>query len=143
MRFAEVIDAQAPAVKTENIIHLPQGLLGLEGITKYVLLANPEEAPFLWFQVLEDPNLAFLVLSPFEVLPSYQADISEEDVRFLALREPQDALVYNIVTLRGGGRATINLKGPVVINRHTLIGKQVVLVNAADYALQHPLPTLA
>ena len=47
--------------------------------------------------------------------------------------------MLNIVTLRGKQSATINLKGPIVINRHTLIGKQVILANAADFTLQHPL----
>ena len=52
------------------------------------------------------------------------------------------ALIYNIVTLRANGRATMNLKGPVVLNRYTLTGKQVVITNAAQYALQHPLPVV-
>jgi flagellar assembly factor FliW len=69
-------------------------------------------------------------------------DLSPEDVKFLALESPDDALLLNIVTLRPRGRATVNLKGPVVINRFTLVGKQVVLANAADYSVQHPLPTV-
>jgi len=32
------------------------------------------------------------------------------------------------------------LKGPIVINRHTHIGKQVIITNAADYSVHHPLP---
>jgi flagellar assembly factor FliW len=34
----------------------------------------------------------------------------------------------------------VNLKGPVVINRRTLVGKQVIPRNVAGYALHHPLP---
>jgi flagellar assembly factor FliW len=33
----------------------------------------------------------------------------------------------------------VNLKGPIVINRRTLIGKQVIINNAAQYSLNHPL----
>jgi flagellar assembly factor FliW len=119
---------------------MPLGLLGFESIKQYVMLTNPDEYPFLWLQVLEDPNLAFLVISPFTVVPDYQPDIPNEDVEFLGLKEASDALIYNIVTLKGPGLATVNLKGPVVLNRNTLIGKQVVIANAADYALQHSLP---
>jgi len=32
------------------------------------------------------------------------------------------------------------LKGPIVINRRTLIGKQIIPVNASEYAIRHPLP---
>ena len=38
------------------------------------------------------------------------------------------------------GGATVNLKGPIVVNRHTLRGKQVIPTNAPKFALQHPLP---
>jgi flagellar assembly factor FliW len=129
-------------VKNENIIHLPLGLLGFEQMTKYVLLTSPEEAPFHWLQVLTDPSLAFLVLSPFEVIPDYQPEITDQDTDFIGLKKPEDSLIYNIVTLRGRGRATINLKGPIILNRYSLVGKQVIIVNAAQYALQHPLPVI-
>lgn len=129
-------------VKSENIIHLPFGLLGFEQMKKYVLLSTPQEEPFRWLQVLSDPSLAFLVLSPFEIMPDYQPDISEDDASFIGLTTPQDALIFNIVTLRPNGRATINLKGPIVLNRFTLTGKQVVISNAAQYSLQHPLPVV-
>ena len=48
-------------------------------------------------------------------------------------------MVYNIVTLRGAAPATVNLKGPIVINRHTNLARQVVLNNAADYSVRHPI----
>ncbi len=127
-------------VRSENVVHLPLGLLGFERIKRYALLENPHEAPFRWLQVLEDPSLAFLVLSPFIALPDYEPDVATEDVEFLEAASPEDVLLFGIVTLRGKGRATINLKGPIAINRHSLKGRQVVLANAARYSLEHPLP---
>lgn len=140
MNTCETIELEKVVVRKENIIRLPLGLLGFESIKKYVLLSDPEDAPFHWLQVLDDPALAFLVLSPFEVAPDYEMNLSEEDAAFLELASPNDALVYNIVTVHPGGKATINLKGPVVLNRFTLVGKQVVLTEASRYSLQHPLP---
>jgi flagellar assembly factor FliW len=121
---------------------LPLGLLGFERQKRYVLLADPDEAPFQWFQMLEEPAKAFLVISPFEVMPGYRPRITEEEEAFLGLKTPLDVLVFNIVTLRPGGRATVNLKGPIMLNRHTLLGKQIVPVNAADFALHYPLPAV-
>jgi flagellar assembly factor FliW len=140
MKTCDTIELETLPVQTENIIDLPFGLLGFESINKYVLLSDPEDAPFQWLQVIDDPTLAFLVLSPFEVMPNYEMELNEEDVQFLKLAKPQDALVFNIVTLHAGGQGTINLKGPIVLNRFTLVGKQVVLANAGRYSLQHPLP---
>lgn len=143
MNTCETVELERVAVEKENIVHLPLGLLGFESMKRYVLLNEPGDGPFCWLQVINDPHLAFLVLSPFEVLPDYVMELADQDADFLGLKSAADALVYNIVTLHPDGKATINLKGPIVLNRLTLTGKQVVLANAAAYSLQHPLPTAA
>jgi flagellar assembly factor FliW len=140
MQTVEPVELKTVPVGNENIIHMPLGLLGFENIKKYVLLSEPDDAPFHWLQVLDDPKLAFLVLSPFEIVPDYAPDIGEDVVNFLKLNAPEDALVYNIVTIHPDGRATMNLKGPIILNRFTLVAKQVVPTNAAKYALQYELP---
>jgi flagellar assembly factor FliW len=139
MSTLEANELETVRVKTENVIHMPAGLLGLENVKQFVLLTNPEEAPFSWFQVLNDSSLAFLVVPPFEAVPEYQPELSNDDVAYLELKNPADALIYNIVTLRPG-QATVNLKGPIVVNRFTMRGKQVVLQNAAKWGVRHPLP---
>ena len=142
MNIAELETDTRLSFPSETVIHLPSGLLGFEQVKRYTLSSVPGEEPFQWFRDQNDPRLAFVVVSPFEVLPSYAPDLPAEDVRFLGLETPDDALLLNIVTLRPGGRATVNLKGPIVINRFSLLGKQVVVANAADYSVQHPLPTV-
>ncbi len=133
-------DTERIAVREENKIHLPLGLLGFEQVKHYVLLERPDEAPFMRLQMLDPEGLSFVVLSPPLVLPSYEPELSAEDVAFLGLKEPSDALLLSIVTIHAHGEATMNLRGPVVLNRHTLVGKQVIPLNAASLALQHGLP---
>ncbi len=125
---------------TGKILHLPFGLLGFEQIKEYQLISNPEDAPFGWLQVVNDPSLAFLVVSPFEVLPTYAPDIGSEDAASIGLEKPEDAQLLNIVTLRANGQSTVNLKGPIVVNHHTRIARQIIPANATDYSLHHPLP---
>ena len=139
MSTLELTELESVRVKQENIIQMPGGLLGFEGIKRFILLTNPEDAPFSWFQVLDDSSIAFLVLPPFDALLDYKPEICDEDCSYLEIEKPTDALIYNIVSFRGES-ATINLKGPIVINRFTLRGKQVVLQNAAKYSVRHPLP---
>jgi flagellar assembly factor FliW len=134
------MEPEKKTVSGENLLRLPFGLLGFERVKNYALLRRPHEEPFFWLQMLEEAKHAFLVVSPFLAVPDYQPDISQQDVDFLGLNTPDDTVVYNIVTLRGSGPATINLKGPVIINRHTMIGKQVIPNNAATFSLHHPLP---
>lgn len=134
--------ARTPETETtQNVLTLPMGLLGFERVKHYNLLGSAEEAPFLWLRMAEDPSLAFLVISPSVVLETYQPNISDEDAAFLGLADPQDALIFNIVTVHPDGRATVNLKGPIVVNRRTLTGKQVVPLNAGSYSVQHPVAT--
>ena len=140
MNTLETTELESLAVRNKNIVHLPLGLLGFESIKRYVLLENAHEAPFRWLQVLDDPGLAFLVLPTTDFFPDYEPDIATQDVEFLELSSPQDAQLLNIVTLCGKNRATVNLKGPIVLNRYSFVAKQVVPVNSAAYSLQQPLP---
>jgi flagellar assembly factor FliW len=135
------LERDTSGAPTTTMIHLPLGLLGFEQIKDYSLTFDPEEAPFGWLQAPEEPVLAFLVLSPFCVMPNYELELSNEDTSFLHLTSPADSLVLSIVTLQTAGGATMNLRGPIVVNRRTLIAKQVVPANAAKYALRHPLQT--
>ena len=64
MKTVEIAEQERLQVKQENIIQMPLGLLGFEHIKKFVLLANPEEAPFMWLQMLDNANQGFVVVPP-------------------------------------------------------------------------------
>lgn len=132
-----IASAAEPAV--ENLIRLVPGLLGFEVVKDYVLLAHSEQEPFMWLQMMDGPALAFTVINPWLIRPDYRLDLAPEDARSLGLADPADAIVLAIVSVREGGSATVNLKGPLVLNRHTLFGRQVIPANAADYSAQHPV----
>jgi flagellar assembly factor FliW len=128
------------ATTNNDVIQLPYGLLGFERVKNYLLLTRPGEDPFMWLQMVGETKKAFLVVPPHFVLADYAPDLSDLDVAFLELNDPSEAYILNIVTMGGNGQATVNLRGPIVINRRTLIGKQIIPVNAAEFALRHPLP---
>lgn len=132
--------ARSTAPPDTHIIHFPSGLLGFEQLKKFALVGRPQEAPFLWLEGKDDSKVAFIVVPPRYVAPDYRPDLPDADVGFLGLKSPGDALLLCIVTLHGRGRATINLKGPIVINARTHIGKQVVPTNAGDYSIEYPFP---
>lgn len=140
MNNVETVELESRAKENGLAVQLPLGLLGFERIKDYELIENPDEWPFRWLQVVDIPSLAFLVLPPTEVIPGYTPEITDEDAEFLGLSAPEEAWVLSIVTLDRNGHGTVNLRGPIIINRHTRTGKQVVLANAAHYSVQHPLP---
>jgi len=140
--------AQPPASASSppnpsNRINLPLGLLGFEPTKRYALLANPAEQPFAWLKAEGESSLAFVVIDPFVVLPAYKPEIPNADADFLGIKTPEDAVMLGIVTIHGPSQATMNLKGPIVINRHSHVGKQVIIANSAEYSVQHPLPVIA
>jgi len=122
-------------------IRMPLGLLGFEQCKRFTLSTRPAEEPFLRLQAVGNPQLGFLVISPSLAVSDYRPTIPDEDARFLGLEGPEDALIVNIVTVRGPKEATVNLKGPIVLNRRTLMAKQVIPLNAPHFSVAHPLPT--
>jgi len=140
MKCAELIEPEKPAwTPHKQPVRIPTGLLGFEQIKDYVLASNPGEEPFAWLHVDDNSSLAFVVIDPFIAMPDYQPDIPQADVDLLQIASAADALLFGIVTITGDA-PTINLKGPIVINRHTYVGKQVILSNAGIYSVKHPLP---
>ena len=133
------VTEQPSSTKEQALVQLPLGLLGFEQFKRFRLVRDPAEAPFEWLLSMDDPLLGFLVISPFTIVPSYQPDIDPQDVEFLGLGSSDDALVLSTVTLQSNGAATLNLKGPIVFNHRTWVGKQVVPRNAAEYSTRHPL----
>lgn len=143
MKCVSPIETAVSETPTSREVRLPMGLMGFEQLKDYVLITNPGEEPFRWLEVKNNPALAFVVVEPFVVVPDYHPDIPQPDVELLGLKSPEDAQLFNIVTLHAASNATVNLKGPVVFNRHTWVGKQVVIANASQYSVQHALPVTA
>jgi flagellar assembly factor FliW len=137
----DVIEQEAPT--QAGIIRMENGLLGFESNKTYKLLGSMEEAPFLWLQMTEEPKLSFLVIETAQVIPTYQPDVPDLDVAELGIESEADVLVLNIVTIHRDGKATANLKGPILVNRRTLAAKQIVPINVGEFSLQHSLTTIS
>ncbi len=134
----EPLNSQVNRRPRADAIHFPLGLLGFESAKYYLLTVKPEDCPMLWLQMLDGQKHSFRVVMPGFILPDYQPIISQQDVEFLGLKDSSDALAFSIVTQEETG-AAVNLKGPIIINRRTLIGKQVIVQNAEKFSVQHPI----
>ncbi len=125
----------------ENALELrfPCGLLGFEEIKQYSLNAFQDLHPFLWMEGKNQSGQCFLLVPPAYVVDFYYIELSDEDVTFLGLGKPEDAVVLNVATFHPDGSITVNLKGPIVYNRNTLVSRQVIPKNASTLPLKHPL----
>jgi flagellar assembly factor FliW len=135
-RFGEV------EVPVSQVLHFPQGLLGFPVDRYFVLLRHRPDSPFLWLQSLANPHLAFVITNPFQIVPEYQVQLTNEDRRDLDPAGDDPLLTYALVNIPRGNPAamTMNLIGPLVVNGRTRVGKQVVL---SDSMYSHRQPVLA
>lgn len=107
-------------------VTFPTGLFGFESIKEYVLI-DAERQPFIWLQSVEAEHIAFILVNPFLFRQDYELDIDDELVKEIGINNPEEALIFAIVTIPPSGSMTANLQGPLIINRETRIGKQGIL----------------
>jgi flagellar assembly factor FliW len=123
-RFGEV------TVDDDEVIALPEGLLGFDAVVEIVVLPVDENGRFFWLQAVNDPSVAFLALTPWPMFADYDLDLPDVDQDALELHDAGDALVFCLVTSHDNPRRfTVNLAGPVIINQRNRRGRQVVLEN--------------
>ena len=118
----------------------PHGLLGFEGVKHFTLLQKDNDSSHAWLQMMEGPELSFLLVPSISFFPDYAPDLSKDDLELLGIQNPESLVMYNIVTMRDGGKATANLKGPVLCNRDNGVGAQFVAKNASEFAVDQILP---
>jgi flagellar assembly factor FliW len=126
---------------TAQQIRLPLGLIGFPDHRTFELLYATDQLPFVWMRLHGDPSIDFVVIEPGGLIPDYELELFDEDAAFLGIADASDAMVLNIVTVHPGvnATATVNLVGPVVINRRTGIAKQCVLANHGRFSAHYPL----
>ncbi|MDR1177582.1 MAG: flagellar assembly protein FliW [Spirochaetaceae bacterium] len=108
-------------------IQIPKGLFGFESFTEYVIL-DAEKQPFYWLQSTGARQIAFILINPFLFRPDYELDINDSVLAEIGITKPENALIFCVVTVPGDGTPmTANLQGPLVINKETRTGCQVIL----------------
>jgi flagellar assembly factor FliW len=133
-RFGEI------EVAADQIITMPNGVVGFSHLRSYVLLKHREGSPFHWLQSLEEPSLAFVVMSPLLFDPQYEFTLGKAETELLRVENPEQIQVWVLVTIPHGApeRMTANMKAPVVINLATGLAAQVIL-DDPRYPLRQPI----
>lgn len=109
-------------------ISLQKGLFGFESFNDFALL-DSEQLPFYWFQSLDEREIAFVLIDPRVFRPDYCPGVTTEDLEALGVHseDDEDLLVFTIVTIPDDqNRMTANLQGPLLINRKTREGRQII-----------------
>jgi flagellar assembly factor FliW len=134
-RFGEIdVDAR-------KIIVLPSGLIGFPTETRFVILRPRGKKPIAWLQSLQTPALAFPVVDSTQISPPYPGETAEAIAGQAGIRG-DSASIFVIVSVRPRApRFVANLLAPIVIDRGSGNGLQVVL-DPKKYAASTPLGSI-
>lgn len=123
----------------EAVIHFEDGIPGFEEIKEFILiLSDQPELPFHYLQSITNPDISFVITSPFLFVENYDFNLPDTVVEKLGIKSPEELYVYSIVSIpKKVEFATINLTAPIIINTTNNKGMQVVLEEIDD--INHPL----
>ena len=138
------------AVDDDEIYAVPNGIPGFPDLRRVVLLGagpapgvNPsEESSLYWMQDVDDPELAFMCLVPWEVFPDYEIDIDEKS---LGIADEADVRILSLVTVHRDAdtpHLTANLRAPLVVDVARRKLQQVILADSR-WPIRAPFGVLA
>ncbi|NBI27735.1 flagellar assembly protein FliW [Chengkuizengella marina] len=124
-------------IDESKIMTFTKGLLGFEDVKSYALLKLDQEIPLTYMQAVEEQNLNFIILDPFQFFKDYNVELSNEIQKELDIKEPSEVAIWSLVSIQDNlENATCNLIAPLVINIRTKQGKQIILHNSS-YTTKH------
>lgn len=127
-------------IKDEEVIKFPNGVPGFDKLTKFVILSIEDNKNIKCLQSIEDVDICLLIVSPWEHFKDYSIDLSEDEINELSLESQEEAMVYNVITVRED-KITINLAAPLIINVIKGVAKQIILSNT-NYKVRQEIPCL-
>ena len=124
----------------ENTLLFPEGLIGFEGLRRFVVMPNEKEGPLFWIQSVEDPHVAFILTDPSGFFSNYRVVPDNRERQKLGITDKDDCFAVSVVTVTPDRRITLNLAAPVLFAPRTNRALQVIL-EGTQFSPQTPLPT--
>lgn len=138
----EITSLNRCALKTvdpQSVVRFPTGLPGFEDAKEYVFILSDKVRPFVFMQSASRDDCCFVCIDPFLIDPQYSACVENTTVKRLGVEKEEDVEVLSIVTIDDNEKTmTANLKSPLVVNFHTLLGEQVIMENS-QYSMRYDL----
>jgi len=116
------------SIDTALAVNLVTPIIGFEASRRFVIRPlGKDYGAYALMSSLDEPGLSFAVVPPGALYPDYLVEIPEADVDLLELRDAGEAEIWVLITRKALPVPTANLLGPIVVNRRTRRGAQVVL----------------
>ncbi|MEA3240323.1 MAG: flagellar assembly protein FliW [Pseudomonadota bacterium] len=114
-------------------IWIKGGLFGFTNLSKYIIIHQHSQGPFVWLQSLERPELAFPLIDPHLAYPDYILEISREEADEIGIEDEDDVKIFVLAAMQAGNKLLqLNMQGPLIINQKKNLAMQFV-----DYHCQY------
>jgi flagellar assembly factor FliW len=116
----------------EDLIHFSDGLYGFSDKKDYLPLAFQDGSDALiCLQSIEDTEISFILMNPFQLYEDYNPVLSEDDQQLLNCEQEQSIISYYVICVIRDSmeESTVNLKCPIAVNTETREARQVILDN--------------
>jgi len=134
VRFGEI------DIDESRIFKFVLPIIGFNELRDFVILDFNKDNFFKWLQSVEDPALAFPIVSVFSMNVDYSIDLSDKVVEALNITNVENLLVMNIASIPQDNPqgTTLNLLAPLVFNLDKSLAGQVIL-SGSGYDISFPL----
>ncbi|MBF0438445.1 MAG: flagellar assembly protein FliW [Magnetococcales bacterium] len=115
--------------KDEEVIILNEGLLGFPMSRRFLLFPYGQGSSFFWLQSVDEPEIAFIVINPFDFFEDMEFVIQDDDALAIGSPSGEDVEIFTLVTIPEGKPEDMrtNLAGPVVVNTANRMGRQILI----------------
>jgi flagellar assembly factor FliW len=133
-RFGDCSYAQS------EVIEFPWGLPGFPTLHRWLPLIVDSHPSFVWFQSLEDVNVAIPTADPWAIFEQYDPKLPAYAFTSLEIREAADfATLCVVVVTPNAEEMTMNLMAPIVVNLRARKGRQIT-IDGSSYSAREPIP---
>ena len=134
VRFGEI------DIDKNRIFEFVLPIIGFDTLKKFVILEPGKETLFKWLQSVDDPTLAFPIISVSTLNIDYSIDLPDNVVDMLEVTSVDSLLVMNITSIPQDDPkgTTINLLAPLIFNVDTQKAGQIVL-SGSGYDISYPM----
>ncbi len=114
--------------RSDDVIQLPDGLVGMPGLRNWLILDMGDDVPLKWFQSLDRGDFGFPVTQPWFYHDDYAVSVPAAVRSRLRTAGDADLTTLIITTVHPGGeKLTGNLLAPLVVDTETRRGAQLTV----------------
>ena len=115
-------------VEPDKIITMTTPFPGFPEDKQFIIRSHSKNSPFMWFQSIDNPELAFVMIQATTIIPSYKPVIPPNIKEELHIEETHHETLLVLTIPQGKPQdMTANLLGPIVINPERKLSCQLLL----------------